>query len=69
MSYWLHLNLNKIKTDNDVQILSKIEARIQADFKDGFPPHLSENAKSLKYLPGSDQSQIFVYLLIQISES
>lgn len=40
--------------------LRKIEARIKADFKDGLPPHLQPNAKSKDYVPGADQSRIYV---------
>jgi hypothetical protein len=38
----------------------KVEALIQADFKNDLPPHLQPNAKSFAYVPGSDQSRIFV---------
>jgi hypothetical protein len=37
-----------------------VEARIQAGFHEGVPPHLLPNASSLKYVPGSDQSRLFV---------
>ena len=37
-----------------------MEARIQGDFKNGYPPHLQPNARSMEYAPGSDQSRIFV---------
>lgn len=37
-----------------------MEARIQAEFKDGVPPHLQPNAQSLEYKRGSEQSSIFV---------
>ena len=40
--------------------LRKIEARIKAYFKDGLPPHLQPDAKSKEYLPGTDQSRIYV---------
>jgi hypothetical protein len=40
--------------------LRKIEASIQADFKNGLPPHLQPDAKSMTYTSGSDQSRIFV---------
>lgn len=48
------------KTGDDAQTLRKVEALIQASFKNGYPPHLQEDAKSLSYSPGSDQSRIFV---------
>ena len=48
------------KTGDDAQTLKKVEALIQASFKNGYPPHLQEDAKSLSYLPGSDQSRISV---------
>lgn len=53
-------NLNFVKTGEDAETLRKIERLIQADFKDGLPPHLQQNAKSKEYLPGSDQSRIYV---------
>ena len=37
-----------------------MEASIQADFKNGLPPHLQPDAKSMTYTPGSDQSRIYV---------
>lgn len=40
--------------------MKKVEALIQAEFRNGLPPHLQENAKSFEYIPGSDQSRIFV---------
>lgn len=40
--------------------MRKVEASIQADFKNGLPPHLQPDAKSMTYLPGSEQSRIFV---------
>jgi hypothetical protein len=52
--------MNIIKTGDDTETLKKVEARIQADFIDGLPPHLQPNAKSFAYVPGSDQSRIFV---------
>lgn len=50
------------KTGDNTQTLKKVEALIQASIKNGpgYPPHLQEDAKSLSYLPGSDQSRIFV---------
>jgi hypothetical protein len=48
------------KTGDDTETLRKVEASIQADFKNGLPPHLQPNAKTMEYLPGSDQSRIFV---------
>ena len=53
-------HLNIIKTGDDTETLRKVEALIQADFKNGLPPHLQPNAKSMAYVPGSDQSRIFV---------
>lgn len=44
----------------DTETLTKVEACIQADFKNGLPPHLLPSAKSITYAPGSDQSRIFV---------
>jgi hypothetical protein len=49
-----------VKTGEDAETLRIIESRIQADFKNGLPPHLQPNAKSREYVPGSDQSRIFV---------
>lgn len=40
--------------------MRKVEASIQGDFKNGLPPHLQPDAKSMTYLPGTDQSRIFV---------
>lgn len=40
--------------------MKKVEASIQGDFKNGLPPHLQPEAKSTTYVPGSDQSRIFV---------
>ena len=40
--------------------MRKVEGLIRADFRNGLPPHLQANAKSLSYCPGSDQSRIFV---------
>ena len=45
---------------DDTETLKKVEAHIQANFKNGLPPHLLPSAKSMTYSPGSDQSQIFV---------
>ena len=56
----LTISLNFIKTGDDTETLRKVEALIQADFKDNLPPHLQTNAKSMAYVPGSDQSRIFV---------
>jgi hypothetical protein len=56
----LSVNLNIIKTGDDVKTLKKVEALIQANFKNGVPPHLQANAKSMVYSPGTDQSRIFV---------
>lgn len=52
--------LNTTKTGEDVTTLRNIEARIQANFKNGLPPHLQSNAKDLDFVPGSDQSRIYV---------
>jgi hypothetical protein len=52
------LNINQ--TGDDTDTLRKVEARIRADFREGLPPHLRPEASSLKYVPGSDQSRIFV---------
>ena len=45
---------------DDTETLRKVKALIQAEFKNGLPPHLQSNAKSHSYLPRSDQSWIFV---------
>jgi hypothetical protein len=55
----IHLNII-IKTGDDTETLRRVEARIQGDFINGLPPHLQPNAKSMEYMPGSDQSRIFV---------
>jgi hypothetical protein len=52
------LNINK--TGDDTDTLRKVEACVQAGFQDGLPPHLLSNASSMNYIPGSDQSRIFV---------
>ena len=52
--------LNIYKTGDDAETLRKVEACIQAQFKDGLPPHLLANANSPTYAPGSSQSRIFV---------
>jgi hypothetical protein len=49
-----------IKTGDDTETLRKIEASIQADFRNGLPPHLQPEAKGMTYAPASDQSRIFV---------
>lgn len=49
-----------MKTGDDTETLRKLEARIQADFKNNLPPHLQPNAKSMEYVPGSEQSRIYV---------
>ena len=49
-----------IKTGENAETLKKVEASIQADFKNGLPPHLQPEAKSMSYVPGFDQSRIFV---------
>ena len=56
---FLHLIII-IKTGDDTETLRRIEARIQADFKDNLPPHLQPNAKNMEYVSGSDQSRIYV---------
>lgn len=43
-----------------MEILRKVEARIQANFQNGLPPHLQPNAGNSAYRPGTDQSRIFV---------
>jgi len=58
VSLFIHLNI--IKTGDDTETLGKVEALIQAEFKNGLPPHLQPNARSMAYVPGSDQSRIFV---------
>lgn len=50
-----------------METLRKVEACIQAKFKNGLPPHLQENAKSLEYVPGSEQSRIFVASHLEFS--
>ena len=45
-----------------METLKKIEALIQKEFKNGLLPHLQPNAKNCSYIPGSDQSSIFVAL-------
>lgn len=54
------INLIIIQTGEDAETLRIIESHIQANFANGLPPHLQVNAKTLEYLPGSDQSRIFV---------
>lgn len=58
--FWVIINLKIIKTGDDTETLTKVEARIQANFKNGLPPHLQPNAQSFEYVPGSEQSRIFV---------
>jgi hypothetical protein len=48
------------QTGDNFETLRIVEASIQADFKNGLPPHLQAEAKSKSYTPGSDQSRIFV---------
>lgn len=55
----IYLNII-IKVGDDTETLRRLEARIQGDFINGLPPHLQPNAKSMEYVPGSDQSRIFV---------
>jgi hypothetical protein len=52
--------LTTSQTGADTETLKKVEARIQADFKNGLPRHLLPTARSMTYTPGSDQSRIFV---------
>ena len=54
----IHLNITK--TGADVDTLRQLESRIQAEFKNGLPPHLQPEANNMDYAPGSDQSRIFV---------
>lgn len=54
------IHLNFIQTGDDTETLRKVETRIQADFKNGLPPHLQPEAKNMEYVPGSDQSRIYV---------
>jgi hypothetical protein len=49
-----------LQTGADTETLEKVEARIQAGFTNGLPPHLLPDAKSMTYTPGSAQSRIFV---------
>jgi hypothetical protein len=51
---------NNVKIGDDTNTLRKIEARIQADFKNGLPPHLQPNASSMECFPGSGQSGVYV---------
>ena len=51
--------LNLKKTGDDTDTLRKVEARLQAEFQDGVPPHLLPSAGSMAYITGSDQSRIF----------
>ena len=55
-----HTNYNyNVKTGDDTETLRKVEAVIQAKFKNGLPPHLQPDATSMTY-SGGDQSRIFV---------
>jgi hypothetical protein len=45
-----------------------MEFRIQADFKSGLPPHLQPNAESMEYVPGSEQSRIYVSSHLEFSK-
>lgn len=49
-----------IKTGDDTETLRRLESLIQNEFINGLPPHLQPNAKSRTYIPGSNQSRIFV---------
>ena len=55
-----YINLNIVKTGDDTETLRRVEAHIQANFKNGLPPHLLPSANSMEYTPGSEQSRIFV---------
>lgn len=59
-NFLFKMNLKIIKTGDDTETLRKVETLIQANFKDGLPPHLQPDAKSKAYVRGSDQSRIFV---------
>ena len=48
------------QTEADTKTLNIVETLIKAEFKDGLPPHLQQDARSLSYKPGSTQSRIFV---------
>jgi hypothetical protein len=48
------------QTGDDTDTLRKVEAKIQAQFQGGLPPHLLPNASSTEYVAGSGQSRIFV---------
>jgi hypothetical protein len=56
----LSISTSHYQTGDDVETLRIVEASIQADFKNGLPPHLQPDAKSMSYEPGSAQSRIFV---------
>jgi len=56
----LSISTSHYQTGDDLETLKIVEASIQADFKNGLPPHLQADAKSMSYVPGSDQSRIFV---------
>ena len=58
--FYLFIRLDVFKTRDDATTLKKIEARIQADFKNGLPPHLQPSAQNKDYIPGSNQSRIYV---------
>lgn len=60
ISFLLANNLNIFKTGDDTKTLRIVEALIEADFRNGLPPHLQPSAKSMTYDPGSDQSRIYV---------
>jgi hypothetical protein len=60
MSFSVFMQLNAVKTGDDTNVLRKIEARIQADFKNSLPPHLQPNTQNKEYIPGSNQSRIYV---------
>ena len=49
-----------MKTGDDTETLRRLEGLIQTEFINGLPPHLQLNARSRMYIPGSNQSRIFV---------
>lgn len=51
---------NDIKTGDDTETLRRLEGLIQSKFVNGLPPHLQPNARSRAYVPGCNQSRIFV---------
>lgn len=49
-----------VKTGVDAETLRNLERRVQEAFVDGLPPHLLPSARSLAYMPKSNQSRLFV---------